>query len=193
MNSHDLKSLVKLVLTRAERHELRDLTELKRSGDIDAPGRIRLRELKDKVAFAALANNAPSTFSYTVEDNSRTRAKSNPNMKAYNKGRESPGYRPGPSDDANGFYNNDSNEDSDENVGSRKPRPPPKTPRTSFNAPTDHSRFYSMLNKAVKKNFGHHGIFIGSVTSLVDVPGHPTPFFKIKSASLSLFFFLVSA
>jgi hypothetical protein len=171
--------LVKLVLTKAERHELRDLTESKRAGSINSDGKARLRELKDKVAFAALANNAQTVYGYTVEDNSRGRPRSNPNLRGYDRGRESPGYRPGPSDDANGFYNNDSNEDSEEDVP-RRPRPPPKTPRTSFNASADHSRFYSMLNKPVKKDFGHHGVFIGSVISLVDVPGHPTPFFKIK-------------
>jgi hypothetical protein len=50
----DYKELVKVVLTRSERHEVRQLAEEKRAGTLGMEGKIRLRELKDKLSRAAI-------------------------------------------------------------------------------------------------------------------------------------------
>jgi len=175
----DFRSLVKLVLTRPERHELRDLTESKRAGRLSAEGRTRLRELKEIVSAAATAQEQLKA--------DKTRNSSQPQDSHRHDGRSGQSS-PQPYDDGYSEGGADSQTRPQVSSYSRPSFPGMETPRNSMVmgpstaalGPEEQAASEAYVGRRVRKDFGSHGVFEGLVVGVKVIAGASMLYFKIR-------------
>ena len=176
----DFRSLVKLVLTRPERHELRELTEFKRSDNLSAEGRTRLRKLKEIVSAAAAAQEQLKLNKGNSHPQPRGRSRTSNDVN---------GGRASPSDD---------DEIADFKARAQRMVAPPSsrpslaaagTPRNSMVAgpamllgPAEQAALATCVGRRVRKDFGSHGVFEGLVVGAKVIAGLDMLYFKIRCA-----------
>jgi len=167
------------VLTRPERHELRDLTESKRAGRLSAEGRTRLRELKEIVSAAATAQEqlkvAKASNMTQPQDSHRNDGRS---------GQSSPQpYDVGYSEGGAGFQARPQ-----VSSHSRPSLPGMETPRNSMVmgpytaalGPKGQAASEANVGRRVRKDFGSHGVFEGLVVGVKVIAGASMLYFKIR-------------
>lgn len=169
---------MKLALTRPERHELRELTEFKRAGQLSAEGRTRLRELKEIVSAAAAAQEQLKATKGSTKPQPRGRSRTSNDVS---------GGHASPSGDGGG-------EIADLNAQAQRIAAPPilrpslaavGTPLNSVIigpalGPAERAALEACVGRRVRKDFGSHGVFEGLVVGGKVLAAIDTLYFQIR-------------